>query len=124
MDEYWNNFLNWLNNIVNPPIRIAPRVQDRYANSYRAYSDDDVFDPTIPGEKRSVLTKKQPWWRQGFIMQNINDGDTTYTERPNQKMGFNRNRIRKASSKDKDRREYEILRRRFNDAWRIANDVR
>lgn len=122
MEEWYNNFLSWLDNIMNPPTRIAPRAEDRYANSYRAYPDDPVFDPAIPGIKHSVITDPRSWWRPGWIMQNIDNGDTTYTENPQQKMGFNRTIRRSASSKDKNKKEYNILKRRFNTAWKIAKE--
>ena len=124
MEEYWNQFLSWLNSISNPQVRIAPLVKDRYANSYRVYPEDDyAWDSTVPGEKKGVVTNPRNWWRPGFIMQHVNNGDTTYTEKPEQKMGFNRTRKRIISNRDKNRREYEIMRRRFNEAWNIANDL-
>ena len=123
MEEYWNQFLSWLNSMANPQVRLAPPVSERFANSYRAYPDDPVFDETIPGVKRSVITNPRNWWRPGYIMQNVNDGDTVYTEKPPQKMGFNRNKKRTASNRDKNRREYKTMERRFNDAWQIAKDA-
>lgn len=125
MEEYWNQFLQWLGLVgqQQQQPRIAPRAEDRYANSYRHYPGDDVFDPMIPGTKHSVIQDTTWRYRPAWIMRNINDGDTVYTENPEQKRRISHQAVkRRASSKDKNRSEYNILKRRFNTAWKLAKE--
>ena len=126
MEEYWNQFLNWLGFVSQQQQqpRIAPRAEDRFANSRRYYEGDDVFNAIIyPGSNRGVMQDTAWNYRPAWIMRNINNGDTLYVEKPEQKRGFNKDAVRRqARSKDKNRKEYNILKRRFNTAWNLAKE--
>ena len=127
MGEYWNQFLQWLGFVgqQQQQSRIAPRVEDRFANSYRYYEGDNVFNTLkYPGSNRGVMQDAAWNYRPAWIMRNIdNNGDTLYVENPEQKRGFNRStKRRSASNRDKNRKEYDILKRRFNTAWNIAKE--
>ena len=77
------------------------------------------FNPKAQHE--GILQIKPAWnYRPAWITMEVSGNDTTYRERPEQKMGFNRTVIRQASNSDSDKSEYRTLQRRFNTAKGIA----
>lgn len=141
MEEYWNQFLNWLNVVGSrltyqdyPGQRIAPRAEDRYANSI-------MFEESIPGitGSRKVKGVRQlnnsgnalsgafsSQRRPAQIFSYINEpGDTVIEEHPESalKWGiFDYYYPRKASTKNQKGNTYKILSRRLKTARKLAKE--
>ena len=105
----------------------APRAEDRYANSYRIYNDDPYFTTSMKYKGADAMGVKQytPYSIIPAVITRVimSDNDTIYRETPDQKRFKLRRfpKTRTASSKDKNKKEYKILQRRFNTAWKYAN---
>lgn len=139
MGEYWNQFLNWLNVVGSrmayqdyPGQRIAPRAEDRYANS-------EPFEQTIPGfpishkvqgvrqvqDKGgafgSVFSHQQ---RPAEIFSYVAEpGDTVIEERPESALKWGLIDYyypRKASTKNPKGDTYKILSKRLRTAKKLA----
>ena len=126
----------------------APKAEDRYKNGYKHkgfttlwHNGDGIETATVLADNK-IQFGKFPAVIQRTIYTNSSNPekqDTIYKERPEfrqfpilfQERDPMRQheipsilqpkvKIRQASSKDKNRSEYEILRRRFNTAWNLA----
>ena len=118
MDEYWNQFLNWISSIYQDQTpRIAPRVEDRYAESYRKQPYEDM-GRTVSG----VIQRKRPGRKNASIGRYISDTDTIYKEYQDNKYGT-RTSPYIASNKDKNKKKYKELKDRYDRAWEIAADT-
>ena len=138
MGEYWNQFLNWLNVVGSrlayqdyPGQRIAPRAEDRYANS-------EMFEDLEPGfpishrvqgvrqiqDNRNALSgifQERP--RPAQIYSYVREpGDTVITENPEsaRKWGLDYYYPRTASTKNPKGDTYKILSRRLRTAKKLA----
>ena len=130
MEEYWNLFLNWLNSLgeLNQQRNImplAPRAEDRYANSFRINSDDPWFSNNINynqnSEKAGVFQEAPYSMSPAYITREIQRDDTLYRESPEyKKASFVIAKKRTATNKDKNKNEYNTLKKRFNTAWKLA----
>ena len=125
MEEYWNMFLNWLGAQQKLQPRMAPPAGERYADSSRMYSDSPFFTNSMKynnGESIGVIQNTPYTTIPAHITRQIIDNDTIYREKPDQKRfrlrGFPKERT--ASNRDKNRKEYDILKRRFDTAWGLA----
>ena len=105
----------------------APKAEDRFKNGKRYTTGDEHVDNQIKylGKQTRLVVAGQPYMQfvPATISESVsNKGDTTYIEIPEQKRFAIRwlPKERKANSLDKDRTEYEILKRRFNTAWNIS----
>ena len=125
MEEYWDMLLNWLG-MGQGGLPTAPRAEDRYANSRRVYNDDPYVQHSIKfnGSNTTGVIQNTPYSiLPAIITRSIGSGgDTLYAETPEQKRFRLRGvpKRRKASSRDKNKKEYETLKRRFNTAWSLA----
>lgn len=127
---------------------IAPKAEDRYKNGYKHKEFLTLWRNGDGAETATVLADnkirfgKFPATIQRTIYTNSNNPekqDTIYKERPEFRQFpilFQEHnpmyqheipfvlqpkiKIRQASSKDKNRNEYETLKRRFNTAWNLA----
>ena len=103
----------------------ARKAEERYANSTFMPSDHAFFSTSMRFNPKAyhegVLQTRPAWnYRPAWIAMEVNGNDTTYSERPEQKMGFNNTVIRQASNSDSNKSEYRTLQRRFNTAKGIA----
>lgn len=127
----------------------APKAEDRYKNGYKygshltVWSNGDGIDTRGVVSNNKIQYGRFPAVIQREIRENSNNianQDTTYYEAPDfvsfpsalfqtlnpiqqstvPALIKPKVKIRKASSKDKNKKEYEILKRRFNTAWNIA----
>lgn len=130
-------------------LKIAPKAEDRYKNGYKygshltVWSNGDGIDTRGVASNNKIYYGRFPAVIQREIRENSNnitDQDTTYYEVPDfvsfpsalfqtlnpiqqstvPALIKPKVKIRKASSKDKNKEEYEILKRRFNTAWNLA----
>ena len=151
MEEYWNQFLNWLNSVgyrYNNYIRqreakqdreyqdnmrnypVAPRAEDRYANSWYGEGTEAHFPMSHITEQ--ITQRKNPSegislfndFRPSSIYRYVKDpGDTVYVEQtPYETLGgaLIRNYERRASTKRPRGNEYNVLKRRWNTARKLA----
>ena len=103
----------------------ARKAEERYANSTFLTTEHPLFSTSMRFNPKAyhegVLQTKPAWnYRPAWITMEVSGNDTTYRERPEQKMGFNRTVVRQASNSDSNRSEYRTLQRRFNTAKGIA----
>lgn len=144
MEEYWNLFLNWLSSIGQRYADYqdqkymnnqklyprSPRAEDRYAESTYGIGYNASFPMGYPieeikqdhGDKGFFDTKKP-----ARIYRYINEpGDTVYAEdSPQYDILYGaarRHSTRKASTKRPRGDEYEVLRRRWNIARKLAKE--
>lgn len=124
MGEYWNLFLDWLNQIgAQNTLRTAPSVEERYANSIRNSNDRygwynaESVQQNIPTS--TLMNIQRPAKMYRYIP---SEGDTVYTEYPDINKRFGYIKPRTASTKRRRGKEYDILKRRFNAAWKLAKD--
>jgi hypothetical protein len=99
----------------------APNAKDAYSNG-NYYEDNRSIADRIKGKKVSTVTasmnsNKSPRQINQIISK---DRDTTYVETPGHD-GTVRVKSRTANSKDKNREEYNTLKRRFGEAKSVAD---
>lgn len=127
MEDFFSYFWNWLKrNQSDKKVRMAPPAEKRYAKSKKLYPNDPYFENDIRyknGENYGVL-EEVPYMEKtpSMFTKQVFDNDTIYKETPGQKRfslrGFPK--TREASYRNKRGNEYEILKRRFNTAWGLA----
>ena len=139
MGEYWNQFLNWLNVVGSrfagmdyPGNRIAPKAEDRYANSELFEGSISGFPTShsIQGVRQiqsgngglsSLMSREQ---RPARIYSYINEpGDTVITEQPESSLKWNMFDYyypRTASTKNRKGNTYKILSNRLKIAKKLA----
>ena len=119
MGDFFEYFWNWVKN-NNPNNRIAPPAEKRYANSTkgkRRYAWYDA-DYVKQDKKAGVMGSSHPAEILRYVQ---NPGDTAYVEIPDDDPRYlSMRKERRASTKYPRGNEYEILKRRFNTAWNLA----
>ena len=139
MEEYWNQFLNWINTVGRfasfqpyPGNRIAPPAEVRYANSHKiagsrpgfpmSYDVEGIEADSNGGGLSSLMSHQQ---RPAKIIRYITEpGDTVYEEYPESalKYGLDYRYSRKASTKKPRGNNYKVLKRRYNTAEQLAKE--
>jgi hypothetical protein len=92
----------------------ARKAEERYANSTFLTTEHPLFSTSMRFNPKAyhegILQTKPAWnYRPAWITMEVSGNDTTYRERPEQKMGFNKTIIRQASNSDSNKSEYRIL---------------
>lgn len=104
----------------------APPAEQRFKNGRIVTKDDELINNRIQFVNSSqvdgVYANTPYSIIPASIIRTINGNDTTIMETPEQKRFAFRlpPKVRKASSKDEDRTEFDILNRRFNTAMSVA----
>jgi hypothetical protein len=136
MGDFWDQLMYWLSTNQTSNKQLLPRAEraeDRYANSERYFGEQPgkyILGswPTQGVRQNYTGPVGDLMFRSDVMPAEIyryipEQGDTVYVEKPTRsdsKYGLIQRRSRKASTKNPKGNEYNILKRRFDTAWRLA----